>query len=94
MAQLLSLQWGHRLSAMETGHHEGRLRTRGTASMGPPPFGDGNYWELVGANPGTYVASMGPPPFGDGNLSNCGMHCSNTKVLQWGHRLSAMETRE
>ena len=38
------LQWGHRLSAVETlssklppVHHQG-------ASMGPPPFGGGNVW--------------------------------------------------
>ena len=85
-----SLQWGHRLSAMETGRlrcgHPGASR----ASMGPPPFGDGN--ESLGVSTKVCLtASMGPPPFGDGN------YCYGTPywyipVLQWGHRLSAMET--
>ena len=40
------------------------------------------------------LASMGPPPFGDGNM--CGVPClvSCQAALQWGHRLSAMETHE
>ena len=36
------LQWGHRLSAMETGRGRLLLPGLGPASMGPPPFGDGN----------------------------------------------------
>ena len=47
------LQWGHRLSAMETAE-------KIAPSMGPPPFGDGNIFQVH--------PSMGPPPFGDGNL--------------------------
>ena len=41
----LPLQWGHRLSAMETArelHGKGRTCVPHRASMGPPPFGDGN----------------------------------------------------
>ena len=36
------LQWGHRLSAMETVHRLDDLVLLDDASMGPPPFGDGN----------------------------------------------------
>ena len=37
------------------------------ASMGPPPFGDGNYC-VEDVRQLLKVASMGPPPFGDGNF--------------------------
>ena len=37
-----SLQWGHRLSAMEIGLQPLPFFGRVVASMGPPPFGDGN----------------------------------------------------
>ena len=36
------LQWGHRLSAVETRDQEGGQLRRDLASMGPPPFGSGN----------------------------------------------------
>ena len=36
------LQWGHRLSAMETGLPAAPAAIRDLPSMGPPPFGDGN----------------------------------------------------
>ena len=62
------------------------------ASMGPPPFGDGN-------GPGhssmlilLLPASMGPPPFGDGNRIQTVPPGILADLLQWGHRLSAMET--
>ena len=109
-----SLQWGHRLSAMETrrarswstGWHpasmgpppfgDGNMQRHAPArvgigaSMGPPPFGDGNRGVPAGgALRGT--ASMGPPPFGDGNLGAV-VASMRESELQWGHRLSAMET--
>ena len=34
---------------------------------------------------------MGPPPFGDGKLPNSRASKVRPNVLQWGHRLSAME---
>ena len=35
---------------------------------------------------------MGPPPFGDGNKT-WSVRCTPfSRALQWGHRLSAMET--
>ena len=36
------LQWGHRLSAVETRNISCQLLQGRTASMGPPPFGGGN----------------------------------------------------
>ena len=60
------LQWGHRLSAMETSQEWVSAFTAYMASMGPPPFGDGNPLRRGGKRHGDH-ASMGPPPFGDGN---------------------------
>ena len=61
--------------------------------MGPPPFGDGN---LAGIDSGwqVVVPSMGPPPFGDGNSRLMEQTPARYPCLQWGHRLSAMETRQ
>ena len=138
---LIMLQWGHRLSAVETGH---RLRDHpdpGHASMEPPPFGSGNrppaqgpsgsgprfngatafrQWKpctILGADANSskrfngatafrrwkreirrhsgrhnYHHSMGPPPFGDGNGTPYSLAAVHRSTLQWGHRLSAMET--
>ena len=61
------LQWGHRLSAMETPKYSPQEFVADLfASMGPPPFGDGNLLNVQLAVAST-LASMGPPPFGDGN---------------------------
>ena len=43
MAGAVILQWGHRLSAMETGRLRQPVEPIYKPSMGPPPFGDGNY---------------------------------------------------
>ena len=100
------LQWGHRLSAMETFGPCLCLRVS-QPSMGPPPFGDGTF--VGGSVLFAVHPSMGPPPFGDGNTDylksppRCSMGpppfgdgnviCSYLPpLLQWGHRLSAMET--
>ena len=64
---LTPLQWGHRLSAMDR-RNDHRCRVRpNTASMGPPPFGDGNDGRQDQGK-GLHPPSMGPPPFSDGNL--------------------------
>ena len=60
--------------------------------MGPPPFGDGNIADLPGLPFPETDPSMGPPPFGDGNEAYRYHLRSNIPGLQWGHRLSAMET--
>ncbi len=63
------LQWGHRLSAVETWMSEQRAsRTVASASMGPPSFGGGNLGDDRAARAGGR-ASMGPPSFGGGNCS-------------------------
>ena len=73
------LQWGHRLSAMETGIAKRKNATafQRNPSMGPPPFSDGKHRE----------PSMGPPLSAMETFQGS---CSTS--LQWGHRLSAMET--
>ena len=57
----------------------------------PPPFSDGNricrYQGIRRRRP-----SMGPPPFGSGNLLTASVGGVVYVVLQWGHRLSAVET--
>ena len=61
------------------------------ASMGPPPFGDGKLVQQVhAAHAGS--ASMGPPPFGDGKDLVATDGVVHVCPLQWGHRLSAMES--
>ena len=60
------------------------------ASMGPPPFGGGNP-EAPRMDHLPLVASMGPPPFGGGNYS-ARLPTPSVVPLQWGHRLSAVET--
>ena len=135
------LQWGHRLSAMETARVQDGPAVLVVPSMGPPPFGDGNTtrqspttnthptfngatafrrwkpgpdYEAAGkglipsmgpppfgdgnllppGHPGAadLRPSMGPPPFGDGNLLKSSRASITFVFLQWGHRLSAMET--
>ena len=65
------------------------------ASMGPPPFGSGNFYNLF-SRMLQGPASMGPPPFGSGNLPHVQVRYWKGRFLcplQWGHRLSAVETR-
>ncbi len=60
------------------------------ASMGPPSFGGGNHTSAVSVT--TFpTASMGPPSFGGGNFPVL-HHRRSSSSLQWGHRLSAVET--
>ena len=85
------LQWGHRLSAVETLREGNLMPDIFGASMGPPPFGSGNGHRAV-LHDRRDQASMGPPPFGSGNCAaRRTMNPSRTR-LQWGHRLSAVET--
>ena len=60
------LQWGHRLSPVETWRQNSARRFLHWASMGPPAFAGGNrnnaeLWL------GYRSASMGPPAFAGGN---------------------------
>ena len=85
------LQWGHRLSAMEM-HPVGlKGQLRHHASMGPPPFGDGDDHETVFGQ-GDLVAlqwghRLSAMEIGD----SVTMGAISFLLLQWGHRLSAME---
>ena len=133
------LQWGHRLSVVETTATLYHRRAFFYASMGPPPFGGGNAWRrrlyrvpllsfngatafrwwkrckgearlpgrwhfngatafrwwkrgmlIPGLQAGNHT-SMGPPPFGGGNPRSLRTVWAMTH-LQWGHRLSVVET--
>ena len=113
-----SLQWGHRLSVVETrmpstSTRDSRPLQWGSmgpspfgggnrvnrppfadvfdASMGPPPFGGGNV-PYVLLHQLTAHPSMGPPPFGGGNYIWQVPGISVYSSLQWGHRLSVVET--
>ena len=73
-------------------HNITSAQTAVAPSMGPPPFGDGNV--RAGAKfAAEETPSMGPPPFGDGNTYSFVSAVSSCSALQWGHRLSAMETK-
>ncbi len=61
------------------------------ASMGPPAFAGGN--DLTGTDlRGANLASMGPPAFAGGNKA-IRLFTPPSNPLQWGHRLSPVETR-
>ena len=85
------LQWGHRLSAMETSITLLEDPDDEPPSMGPPPFGDGNL--------GTTFRSGTPSVFLQWGHRLSAMETRrrprstpSLTSLQWGHRLSAMET--
>src|SRR5579883_1569354 len=78
---------------METNGDVRATRVVRPASMGPWPFSHGNrrfQWmsSMFGLN-----ASMGPWPFSHGNHTRDFLLRAKTTRLQWGHGLSAMETR-
>ena len=85
------LQWGHRLSAMETVSVASLAKRAGGASMGPPPFGDGN---LKVVRVGIYMRRCfnGATAFRRWKRPERRDKHMGGYVLQWGHRLSAMET--
>ncbi len=85
------LQWGHRLSAMERGLPEPDISAQERASMGPPPFGDGKLLNSIQSwlrpirfNGATAFRRWKAPPKSP--------RLSWSFQLQWGHRLSAMES--
>ena len=87
------LQWGHRLSAVET-----RRLAQAPSPYGPRFNGATAFrqWKLPrgASHPNARPASMGPPPFGSGNTRYPTKSKSLLVELQWGHRLSAVETLE
>ena len=88
---MLLLQWGHRLSAMESASPVGNSARNGPASMGPPPFGDGKGSRIV-ANAWPGACFNGATAFRRWKVAPADSLASrNPSRLQWGHRLSAME---
>ena len=85
------LQWGHRLSAMETGTDCARITADTWASMGPPPFGDGNAHALLAAHQ-IATGFNEATAFRRWKQQPCLRVLRFISALQWGHRLSAMET--
>ena len=86
-----SLQWSHRLSAMETSRVSTCTTGRGVPSMEPPPFGDGNLRSTP--SPAHSTASFnGATAFRRWKRTMMMKSIGGTLNLQWGHRLSAMET--
>ena len=85
------LQWGHRLSAMETFQTVADLDKQARLQWGHrlSAMETSTFKIVVGC---VVIASMGPPPFGDGNTLLRWTKIWERTTLQWGHRLSAMET--
>ena len=65
------LQWGLRLSAVESVCAAAGAVGEPFASMGPPPFGGGKELEREVGTFEVVPASMGPPPFGGGKGRRC-----------------------
>ncbi len=88
------LQWGHRLSAMESRTNLAPCSHRVSyASMGPPPFGDGKC-PAIGWRSTGWPCFNGATAFRrwkEGRPIDDGADAS---LLQWGHRLSAMESMQ
>ena len=87
----LVLQWGHRLSAMETSMPDPQPVSPRRPSMGPPPFGDGNA-VLAGPPPLRRPAFNGATAFRRWKRNHQELSARDRLYLQWGHHLSAMET--
>ena len=84
------LQWGHRLSAMEIRPLSPGRRGRQAASMGPPPFGDGDPSAFTGP-PWSTGSFNGATAFRRWRSVRFHRAAVVDRQLQWGHRLSAME---
>ncbi len=87
-----TLQWGHRLSTVETGIFNLDRLGMIIASMGPPPFDGGN-------GPCPPIARCLKLPWLQwghrlSTVETCFMLCGMAAIiwLQWGHRLSTVET--
>ena len=85
-----SLQWGHRLSAMEIGREYGAPSDVQAASMGPPPFGDGNSVSALERAVSSTVLQWGHR-LSAMEIWGVTEMVDTIRRLQWGHRLSAME---
>jgi hypothetical protein len=86
-----TLQWGHRLSTVETASKSVGNREEIDPSMGPPPFDGGNFRPLC-RGPITLAAFNGATAFRRWKPWD-GLTTTITDfTLQWGHRLSTVET--
>ena len=81
-----SLQWGHGLSAVETGQSQSSYGPQGgRTSMGPRPFSRGNSVYAGAQRLGVDGTSMGPRPFSRGNES-AGPLASTIVITSMGPR--------
>ena len=85
------LQWGQRLSALDTRRSPAQRNPQNHASMGPTPFSVG--YRSRDARPGNEgLASMGPTPFSVGYELIKRIKQVVPATLQWGQRHSALDT--
>ena len=87
----IGLQWGHRLSPVETRCGCWLYSTSGPGFNGATGF---RRWKLARqcVRRHRHHASMGPPAFAGGNVVSH-IYLLRVRSLQWGHRLSPVETR-
>ena len=84
-------QWGQRLSALETGHPYARYRAGARASMGPTPFSVG--YKTTPKPPSTSARCFnGANAFQRWILGLILAVMAFPVTLQWGQRLSALDT--
>ncbi len=85
------LQWGHRLSPVETNHPVDAAGSSPRASMGPPAFAGGNpnMWVAVWLVGKGFNGATGFRRWKRSQLWQTGWGGDG---LQWGHRLSPVET--
>ena len=86
------LQWGHGLSAVDTGKEPCKFNGANIASMGPRPFSRG-YLRPASVGDLVLSASMGPRPFSRGYTAAALAAPAWCSELQWGHGLSAVDTQ-
>ena len=89
---ITSLQFGHDLSAVETIHGTMAPLRGWAASIRPRPFSRGNDSAITGTHC-RHAASIRPRPFSRGNPIVEKFNFPPTWSLQFGHDLSAVETR-
>ena len=85
------LQWGHRFRRWRCGHRgHWPVATVAKLQWGQRLSANGDHPHRQNGQT-RRPASMGPTPFGDGDLGQCARANVPAFLLQWGHRLSAME---
>ncbi len=92
LRRIFQLQWGHRLSAVETLHHHRLAAAYIPASMGPPSFGGGNLCKQKNEINETVELQWGHRLSAVETIIEVVVTSPPSAMLQWGHRLSAVET--